>query len=135
MANALYPRTKAKMLQGAINLLTADIKAIVVDSADYTFDAAHEFLSSIPVGARVATSANLAGKTVAAATAAFDSNDVIFPNVTGDQIEAIVLVIDTGDPATSPLLMFQDTNITNAPLTPNGTNITITVGAGGWFTL
>lgn len=135
MANALYPKTKAKMLQGAINLLTANVKAILIDTDDYQFNAAHEFLAAIPAGARVATSPNLANKTIDAATAKFDSDDVVIPSVTGDQLEAIVLVVDTGDEATSPLLMFQDTGITNAPLTPNGTNITITVGATGWFML
>jgi hypothetical protein len=39
MANALYPKTKAQMLQGAINLLTADVRLILVDLGAYTYRA------------------------------------------------------------------------------------------------
>jgi hypothetical protein len=137
MANALYPKTKAKFLQALIDLSDPylDIKAVLVDTGQYTYSAAHEFLSDVPAGARIAISDALVNVTVDADTAAFDSDDPIIAGVTGDTIEAIVLFVDTGVAATSALIMFQDTNITGAPLTPTGGNVQIFVDATGWFVL
>lgn len=134
MANALYPKTKAQMMQGGVNLLTAAIKATLIDLGAYTFDAAHDFLNDIPSGARIATSGDLGSKTIGD-DAKFDSADPVFVSVAGTTVEAVVLFLDTGDPATSRLLMFQDTGVTGLPLTPDGSNVQVVVGAGGWFTL
>jgi hypothetical protein len=63
MANALYPKTKAQML-GAINLLPADVRLILVDLGAYTYDAGNAFLSDVPSGARTAVSSSLTGKSM-----------------------------------------------------------------------
>lgn len=135
MANALYAKTKAQMLQGTVDLLTDDIRCILVDLADYTFDAAHEFLSDVPSGARVATSGSLTGKGVTASTAGFTSDFKTFSAVTGDQAEALILYIHTGTEGTSRLLSFHDTGVSGLPVTPDGRDIKVTPAAGGWFTL
>ena len=134
MANALYPKTKAQLMQGSINLLTANVKAMLVDLADYTYNAAHDFLNDVPAAARIATSGALSSKAINDA-AEFDSADPIFISVAGDQLECIILFIDTADESTSRLLMFQDTGVTGLPLTPDGNNVQIIVSANGWFTL
>lgn len=134
MANALYPKTKAAMMQGGVNLITATVKAILIDLADYTYDAAHDFLNDVGPTARIATSGALSGKAIND-LAQFDSADPVFASVAGDQLEAIILFIDTGDESTSRLLLFQDTGITGMPLTPDGNNVQIVVAAAGWFTL
>ena len=134
MANALYAKTKAQMMQGSINLLTANVKAMLVDLADYTFAADHDFLNDVPAVARISTSAALTSKTIND-LAQFDSADPIFLSVAGDQLEAIILFIDTADKSTSRLIMFQDTGVTGLPLTPDGNNVQIVVSANGWFTL
>jgi phage tail sheath gpL-like len=85
--------------------------------------AADEFLSSIPVGDRIATSANLTTKTTTLGV--FDADDVVFTAVTGDQSEAVVMIQDTGDAATSPLIAYID-SATGLPITPSGSDITIT---------
>ncbi|MEB3210276.1 MAG: hypothetical protein VKL39_02930 [Leptolyngbyaceae bacterium] len=89
MANAIYPKFKEQALQGGVNLLTSDVKAVLVDLADYTYSASHEFLSDIVVGGRVATSPNLGSKTFTNGT--FDAANTTFSAVTGDQSEAFVL--------------------------------------------
>jgi hypothetical protein len=58
-----------------------------------------------------------------------------FLSVNGDQLEAIILFIDSNDETTSRLLMFQDTGVTGLPLTPDGNNVQIVVSSSGWFTL
>jgi hypothetical protein len=63
------------------------------------------------------------------------SANPIFLSVTGDQLEAVILFIDTADESTSRLIMFQDTGITGMPRTPDGNNVQIVVTAAGWFTL
>ena len=66
----------------------------------------------------------------------FEANRFRFSSAfTGDQLEAIILFIDTADEFTSRLIMFQDTGVTGMPLTPDGNNVQIVVGANGWFTL
>lgn len=125
MANVLYPKAKQKFLSGLIDLTTVVVKALLVDLADYTYSDAHEFLSDIPAGGRVATSGALASKTVI--DGIFDAADSTFPTVTGDQSEALVIYVDTGNPATSSLLAFQD-SVTGLPVLPNGGNIVIQWG-------
>jgi hypothetical protein len=134
MANALYPKTKAAMLQGGVNLITSTVKALLVDLADYTYDPTHDFLNKVPAAARVAISGALSAKTIND-LAQFDSADPIFLSVSGDQLEAIILFIDSNDETTSRLLMFQDTGVTGLPLTPDGNNVQIVVSSSGWFTL
>src|SRR3954447_13968881 len=63
MANALYPKTKAAMMQGGVNLITSTVKALLVDLDDYTYDAAHDFLNDVPTVARVSISPALSAKT------------------------------------------------------------------------
>lgn len=133
MANALYPKFKEQALQGGVNLSSGNIKAVLVDLADYTYDAADEFLSDVPAAARVATSGNLASKTFS--NGVFDSADPSFTAVTGDVSEALILFIDTGTPGTSRLIAFYDTGVSGLPVTPNSGNISVTVNASGWFGL
>lgn len=123
MANRLYDKGREGFLDGSIDWDTDTIKAVLVDGADYTPDTAtHDFLDDIAVAGRVATSAALASKTVAAGVA--DAADVTLSAVTGDPSEYIVLYKDTGSAATSRLIALIDT-ATNLPVTPNGGDIII----------
>lgn len=135
MANALYPKFKQKLLtaDSAADLENGNVKAVLVDLADYTYSSSHEYLSDVPSGARVATSSNLGSKTITDGT--FDSADPSFTAVTGDQSEALILYVDSGSAATSPLVAFYDTGVTGLPVTPNGGDINVTVNASGWFSL
>lgn len=124
MANALYDKGREAFLTAAVNWSSDNIKVVLVDAADYTVNlATHQFLSDITGVGRVATSGNLASKTVAAGVA--DAADVTFTAVTGDQSEALVIYKDTGSAATSPLIAYIDT-ATGLPVTPNGADITVT---------
>ncbi|HEX2554259.1 MAG TPA: hypothetical protein VHL98_11185 [Microvirga sp.] len=135
MANAVYPLYKVAAYGDAANasLVSGTVKALLVDLADYTYSAAHEFLSDVPAGARVATSPALTGKTFT--NGLFDAADVTFTAVTGDQSEALILFIDTGSAATSRLVAFFDTGVTGLPVQPNGGDIVITWNAGGIVSL
>ncbi len=123
MANVVYDKAREKFLNADIDWAVDNIKAVLVDAADYTFSAAHEFLSDIAAGGRVATSGNLTSKTSTNGVA--DAADVTLTAVSGDPSEAIVIYKDTGSAATSPLIAYIDT-ATGLPITPNGGDITIT---------
>lgn len=126
MSNAIYPKYKEALIGGDsdIALDSGNIKVALVDLADYTYSAAHNFLDDVPAGARVAVSGNLASKTIT--DGIFDAADVVLSAVTGDQAEALIIFIDTGVEATSRLVAFIDTGVTGLPVTPNGGDITIT---------
>ncbi|OGO03906.1 MAG: hypothetical protein A2Y72_03670 [Chloroflexi bacterium RBG_13_53_26] len=127
MANSLYTKAKQHLIDGTIDLDTNDIRAILVDGADYTPDlATHETLANIPAAARVAVSGALASKTVT--DGVFDAADVTLAAVTGDQFEYIVLYQHTG--AESALLIALLDTATGLPCTPNGSDITIQWSAG-----
>lgn len=123
MANSHYDLGLQKFLEGSIAWLTDDIKAVLVDGADYTPNlATDEFLADIAVGGRVATSGNFTSKTSTGGVA--DAADVTLSAVTGDESEYIAIYKDTGSAATSPLIGLIDT-ATNLPITPNGGDIII----------
>lgn len=127
MANALYDKARQAFLEGGspavLNWLTDNVKVVLVDTGQYTVDLAnHQYLSSVPVGARISTSGNLTGKTSTGGVA--DAADITFSAVSGASIEAIVIYRDTGVEATSPLIAYIDT-ATGLPVTPNGGDITV----------
>jgi hypothetical protein len=123
MANAIYPKFKEVVLSTGLNLLTLNLKTVLVDTASYTYSAAHQFLTDIPAGMRVATSPNMTTKTVTGGV--FDADDVVFTAVTGAQSEALVIYNDTGVAATSNLIVYLDTGVTGLPVTPSGGNINV----------
>ena len=124
MATGLYDKGREAFAKGLIAWDSDDIRAILVDAADYTADlATHDFLDDIPSAARVAVSAaSLGNKT--ATNGVCDADDLTISSVSGDQFEAIVLYKHTGTEATSRLIAYID-NYTGLPCTPNGGNITI----------
>lgn len=132
MSNVVYPLAAREGLRAGLDWTGADIKAVLVDTALYTYSAAHEFLSDIPAGARVATSAALGAKTDTGGVA--DAEDAAFIALVGVTIEALVVYIDTGVAATSRLLVYIDT-AAGLPITPSGGDHTIRWSASGIFQL
>lgn len=133
MANALYPKWKEQLLQFTAdnNLSSGTVKVALVDTGTYTYSSAHQYLSSLT--GVVGTAQTIGSKTFT--NGVFDGADVTFATVTGNTVEALVLYIDTGSSATSPLVAYIDTSVTGLPVTPNGGDIAITWNASGIFAL
>lgn len=133
MANAIYPKYKEGVLQGAANtnLSSGTVKAALVDTGTYTYSSAHQFFSS--VSGVIGTPQTLGTKTFTNGT--FDAADISYTAVSGATAEAIVIYVDTGVAGTSPVVAFLDTGYTNLPVTPNGGNINVTWDAAGIFTI
>lgn len=134
MANALYPKWKEQLLQFTANnnLSTGTVKVALIDTGTYTYSSSDQFWSSAS-SASVGTPQTIGSKTYT--NGVFDGADVTFTAVTGNSVEALILYIDTGSAATSPLVAYIDTSVTGLPVTPNGGNITITWNASGIFAL
>lgn len=138
MANALYNTFKQGLLDAGtapFDLNSDVIKASLIDSADYTYSAAHDEYSGgardVALAAIVAESAALGSPTITSGV--FDTADFSWTSVTGDPSEAVILWDDTL--TNDRLIAFYDTGMTGMPVTPNGGNINVTVHASGWFSL
>ncbi len=133
MANAIYPLYKQALLDASANVDINDgtVKTVLIDTGVYSYNAAHEFYSS--VSGQVGTPQTINNTTVT--NGLFDGDNVTFPTVTGNTAEAILIYIDTGSAATSRLVAWLDTSVTGLPVTPNGGDITITWNASGIFQL
>lgn len=131
MASQLYPKGKAHILGLAtkVDLVADNIKVLLIDTADETYNSADEFHSDITGAGIVATSGNLAGKSVTSGT--FDANDITITAVSGDTVEAVVLYKDSGVSGTSPLIAWFDVST----FTPNGSDVTVTFNASGLFAI
>ncbi|MBV8789480.1 MAG: hypothetical protein JOZ00_22725 [Mycobacterium sp.] len=126
-----FTKANEKFLSTGLNWVADTIRAVLVDTDQYTVDLVnHEFLSDIPSAARTATTDALTGKAVTGGSTT--SDPIRFPGVSGNESEAIVSFKDTGDPATSSLISYH-TAITGFPVTPNTGDININMTK--WFTI
>lgn len=132
MANAIYPKAKQKFLDALLDMPTDTIKIALIDTALYTYNSTDEFWSSANA-AEIGTAVTLTSKTIT--NGVFDAADVSFTSVTGASVEALIIYKDTGNAATSPLIMFIDVAASGLPVTPNGNNIDVQFNASGIFAL
>lgn len=132
MANLIYPKWKEAALQGTATSSLAGtggtgVFAVLIDTALYTYNASHEFYSSL--AGIVGTEQELTTKTFV--NGLFDAADSSFPAVTGASIEAVVLFVkNAGANTTWRLFKYIDT-ATGLPKTPDGTAIPVIWNASG----
>lgn len=127
MASVVYPKFKEALLQGTYNLSSAVVRAVLVDTGTYTYNAAHDFYNDLS-GVVGTESGALASKTFTNGT--FDCADYTFSAVTGNTAEAIVYFVDTGNVTTDALICYVDSG-TGLPFTPNGGDCNVTINASG----
>ena len=141
MANTVPVLYRKDLLEGAFNILTVNVNAVLWDLNDDTLQATDHFLSDIASAARVATlgTSYLSNKSsdgpAHSTPGVFSADPITFQNATGDQSEAIALYRDTGTATTSNLIYYIDDVVSGLPVTPVGTNITVTWDAQGIFAL
>lgn len=133
MANLIYPKYKEALLGGLsnIDLDGGTVKAALIDTGTYTYNAAHDFYND--VSGVVGTPQTIANTTVT--NGLFDGDNVTFSAVSGNSVEALIIYIDTGNAATSRLVAYIDTGVGGLPVTPNGGDIVTTWNASGIFQL
>lgn len=131
MASGTYTTFHTALLQGDITggIDGADIKAVMVETGagHYVVDlAADQYLSTIVAGDRIATSGNLASKTFTAGV--FDAADASIAAVTGDEVGAVVVYVDTGNAATSQLIAYLELA---SPYVPDTSDVVLKFHASG----
>jgi hypothetical protein len=126
----MYPSAKALALTTGLNLASGTVKADLIDTGTYTYSSGHDFYND--VSGVVGTAATLGSKTTT--NGVFDAADATFSAVSGNSVEAIIIWVDTGGASsTDPLIVYFDTGITGAPVTPNGGDIVVQWNASGIF--
>lgn len=134
MANAIYPKYKEALLSAANNVSLVDgtVKVSLIDNEEIVYNSSIEFYSELNETGVIATT-TVANTSVT--NGLFNGDDVTFTTVTGDQSEAILFWIDTGDANTSRVVAYLDTGISGLPITPNGSDIDIQWNVSGIFQL
>jgi hypothetical protein len=140
----MFATALKRFMEGNINLLTDDIRAVFMDDTDHTLTFAEEFLSDITIAALIGENGvtltsdadvntntpSLGTKTTnVPANGVFDAADTVLAAVSGDQFENVLLFKWTGVKTTSPLIASID-NATGLPGTPGSGSITIQWDAG-----
>lgn len=118
-----YDKGREKFLCGEIAWLTDEFKAVFVTSSYTPNFATHEFLSDVPAPTRVATSDAIADKTATGGWAG--ANRLVWQAFTGAVCAGFVVIKDTGLISTSPLLAYINSGVTNLPLDPNDSKVTL----------
>lgn len=138
MANALYVPFRNGVLGAHATRVDLDadtIKAVLIDhSADTPAPTTDDFYNDISAGLIGALSSAFTNKTIGTVAAGvFDADNLTFSAVSGNSVESVNILKDTGSGATSDLIAYFDT-ATGLPVTPNGGDILVTWAAGGIFT-
>jgi len=88
------------ILDGDVDHLVDDMIALLYDG---TFSAAHQFIDDLP-GVINDRSTPLLGKTTSLGV--FDANNITVTTVPASTTDAVIIAMDTGSDATSPLTFF-----------------------------
>lgn len=135
MASAVYPLYKQALLGGDadIALDTGTVRFVLVDTGTYTYSAAHQFysdLSGIAQSGAADAETTITGKTIINGVfdTTNDTTETAALDATATTYEALVIYIDTGNPATSRLVCYVDGF---SAITPNGGTATINWDDGG----
>jgi hypothetical protein len=132
VANAIYPLWKQALMRQAPVDKTLDqgdldpLKGVYVSLVDvdggYVYSGAHEFYSSITNvqgTPQLITGGVVNGRV-------FSGDTVVFTNVTGTKIGAIILTRQNGGlSGTWRLVLYEDTGIVGLPMIPSGGNIIV----------
>lgn len=138
MANAIYPKWKESLLGGVPNSAltgsgTTGLYVALVDTGVYTYNAAHQFYSSL--AGIAGTDQEVTAVTLAAGVV--DGNNTTHVAVAaGPSLEALVLYRkNAGANTTWQLVAYLDAGVSGLPIVPNGSNIDIAWNAAGIFAL
>lgn len=121
MATSFYSPARAKMLAGGLDWVNSAYRAQLIDTGTYTFNAGHQYLSSVPSGSRIGAPQDLTGKVITADGSA-DADDLTFTSVSGASVEALIIYKVGVDDTDSELIIFID-QATGFPFDPNTGNV------------
>ncbi len=141
VGNALYPLWKEALMQELPEDKSLDLGGVqpqngcylsLVDIDTYVYSSAHKYFSQVTgqQGSTVLITNPTVNGTI------FDGDDVVFTNVTGTKVGAVIIARqNAGLNTTWRLVMYEDTGITGVPLIPSGGNILVQWNVQGIFSL
>lgn len=112
MANTVYPKAKAAMMSGNVNLLGSTVRIQMYDD-DVVYDATDEFLSNV-TGTPLGSAVEITGKDVTSGQ--FTGTIGSFNPPAGGTVIAMIVFIDTGSSATSRVIGWLDTKEDSTPI-------------------
>lgn len=133
MANGRFDHTRTLFLAADIDWETDDFLLVGVDST-YTFDPTDTMLDDVPSGAILDTDAM--NTSIVDGWAVADDNSLTV--AVGKTLRGLIIARDTGDTATSELLVWMDTNNgDNTAISRPGTGVAFAINwpAAGIFRL
>ncbi len=108
VANFVYAKTKEAILNGNLNFSEGQFKLILINSSQYTANQnVHEFVSDIPLSARVYTTSSISNLTNSLGTIDGDDLSITLPSNYG--FEAMVLFKQGSSEQNSRLISYIDT--------------------------
>jgi hypothetical protein len=135
MPNRLYPSILQPILDGEFNWSDpfGFAKVALIAAGGYAYHPSHRYLSSVPAAARVGYPLALTGRVAIGPQAR--SNRLTWYGVSGPQVTAAVLYIDSGlPPAQTPLLAYFD-DVDGLPAIPDKRDLALTWPASVVFEL
>lgn len=135
MADFAYVKAKNLMLTGAFDWINDPVSVILVASGQYQPSINHATLLDVPASARVAVSGTLSGRIVNSNVV--DADDYLFTSVTGPQVNAVILFVNSGTESTSHLICHLDSAVAGLPFSPSSSpvNLAWSNGASKIFSL
>ena len=138
MASAIYPNGLKHIALGDVAWKAggATIKATLIDTADYTYNAAHKYMNTGTVPAIAKEETETVTVIDATSGGVCDAVDTVFAAAAGDPTEAVIVWVDGGDGGTTAagtvsfLLAYLE-----ASVILNGGSVTAVWPGGGIFSL
>lgn len=130
--SAWYDKTKTVIGSGGLDLTSlSDPKMIAIEEGLYTFSQGHQFLSDVPVGARLAT-VDLTSVTFGVSLESYlDADNPTFLTPPVGTVAAYIVYNDTAVEATSPLIVYIDSGV-GLPITiESGRDLQVEFNANG----
>jgi len=121
MASALYPFAKAVFLSGCIDMMNDVIEAILINE-NYVYSTLHECLDDIR-SYQVGSLHVLTGRDIYSGV--FDADDATFTAVTSSYKVSGVVIYQNKNNSDSQSIPIAYIDCSLAPITPNGSNITV----------
>ena len=137
MANAIYRKFLERCLAAGLNGLPLKCAAVNGAGAGTLYvpnTLTDQMFSSVPPLSILRVTGNLSSVSFVDGILRADNLAPAFAALAGITFEFLVVFVDTGNPATSPLVCIYDT-ATGLPLIPNGTNVDLTWDPSGVLAL
>lgn len=124
MANFVYKKAKEAMLSGDVDLVSNNLKLLLVNSSYAPNQNTDNFVSNINSSHIKARSPIFSGVTINSGI--LDADDVVMSSYPGDAFNAVVIYQDSGSDQTSILIAYIDTS-EGLPFSGVNTNTNITI--------